>query len=88
MIGKVRGRKKAIQTIIKDLMERIRDGEKTVFISHGDCLEEAEAIKQKLITDYGMENVQIEYVGPGYRCAYRCGGAGDICTGKFPLMIN
>ncbi len=45
-------------------MERIRDGEKTVFISHGDCLEEAEAIKQKLITDYGMENVQIEYVGP------------------------
>ena len=64
VIGKVRGRKKAIQTIIKDLMERIRDGEKTVFISHGDCLEEAEAIKQKLITDYGMENVQIEYVGP------------------------
>ena len=36
VIGKVRGRKKAIQTIIKDLMERIRDGEKTVFISHGD----------------------------------------------------
>ena len=64
VIGKVRGRKKAIQTIIKDLMERIRDGEKTVFISHGDCLEEAEAIKQKLITDYGMEDVQIEYVGP------------------------
>ena len=64
VIGKVRGRKKAIQTIIKDLMERIRDGEKTVFISHGDSLEEAEAIKQKLITDYGMENVQIEYVGP------------------------
>ena len=55
VIGKVRGRKKAIQTIIKDLMERIRDGEKTVFISHGDCLEEAEAIKQKLITDYGMD---------------------------------
>ena len=50
VIGKVRGRKKAIQTIIKDLMERIRDGEKTVFISHGDCLEGAEAIKQKLIT--------------------------------------
>lgn len=64
VIGKVRGRKKAIQTIIKDLMERIRDGEKTVFISHGDCLGEAEAIKQKLITDYGMEDVQIEYVGP------------------------
>mgnify|MGYP000357400660 CR=1 FL=1 len=64
VIGKVRGRKKAIQTIIKDLMERIRDGEKTVFISHGDCLEEAETIKQKLITDYGMEDVQIEYVGP------------------------
>ena len=64
VIGKVRGRKKAIQTIIKDLMERIRDGEKTVFISHGDWLEEVEAIKQKLITDYGMEIVQIVYVGP------------------------
>lgn len=26
--------------------------------------------------------------GTGYWCAYRCGGAGGICPGKFPLMIN
>ena len=64
VIGKVRGRKKAIQTIIKDLMERIRDGEKTVFISHGTAWRKQRPSKQKLITDYGMENVQIEYVGP------------------------
>ena len=66
-IGKVRGRKKSLLELA-DLMDRkIGSYAKScnmIFISHGDCLEEAEAIKQKLITDYGMENVQIEYVGP------------------------
>ena len=54
----------------------------------GTAWKEAEAIKQKLITDYGMENVQIEYVGPVIGAHTGVGGAGGICPGKFPLMIN
>lgn len=64
VVGKVRGRKKAIQTIIDMLMERIREGETTVFISHGDSPEEAEQIRQKLVNDHGIQETMINYVGP------------------------
>ena len=64
VIGKARGRKKAVQTIIDKLMNLIQDGEKTVFISHGDCLEEAEAIRDTLVEKYGVEETMISFVGP------------------------
>ncbi|MDO4260510.1 MAG: DegV family protein [Eubacteriales bacterium] len=64
VIGKVRGRRKAIQTIVGKLMDGIADGETTVFISHGDCLEEAEAIRDQLKSQYGIQNVLIDFVGP------------------------
>lgn len=64
VIGKVRGRKKAIRTIIEKLMEQIREGETMVFISHGDCPEEAEQIRNTLAEDYGIKETQINYVGP------------------------
>lgn len=64
VIGKARGRKKAVQTIIDKLMALIQDGEKTVFISHGDCLEEAEAIRDTLVEKYGIEETMINFVGP------------------------
>ena len=64
VIGKARGRKKAVQTIIEKLMDLIQDGEKTVFISHGDCLEEAEAIRDTLMEKYGVEETMINFVGP------------------------
>ena len=64
VIGKARGRKKAVQTIIDKLLSLIQDGEKTVFISHGDCLEEAEAIRDTLVEKYGIEETMINFVGP------------------------
>ena len=64
VIGKARGRKKAVQTIIDKLMSLIQDGEKTVFISHGDCEEEAEAIRDTLVEKYGIEETMINFVGP------------------------
>lgn len=64
VIGKVRGRKKAIRTIIEMLMERIRKEETMVFISHGDSPEEAEQIRQKLVDDYGVKETMIGLIGP------------------------
>ncbi|MCD8197699.1 MAG: DegV family protein [Lachnospiraceae bacterium] len=63
VVGKIRGHKKAVQTILASLMEKLGEGEKTVTISHGDCAEAAEAVKKQLIEDYGMENVEIGYLG-------------------------
>ena len=64
VIGKVRGRKKAINTIIEMLLERIRDGESTVFITHGDSPHEAELIRQKLVNDYGIKETVVAPLGP------------------------
>lgn len=64
VIGKIRGRKKSIQTIIDHLMGLIQDGESTVFIAHGDCLEEAQAIEKQLIEKYGIKETKIDFVGP------------------------
>lgn len=64
VIGKVRGRKKAIRMMIEMLMERIREEETMVFISHGDSPEEAEEIRQKLVNDYGIKETLVGLVGP------------------------
>ena len=34
------------------------------FISHGDCLEEAEGLAAKIREELGIEDIRINYVGP------------------------
>ena len=36
----------------------------TVFISHGDCLEDAEAVAQMVRERFGTQDIRINYVGP------------------------
>ena len=38
--------------------------EQTVFISHGDCLEDAETVAQMVKDRMGVQEVYINYVGP------------------------
>ena len=35
-----------------------------VFISHGDCLEDAEAVAQMVRERFGTQDIRINYVGP------------------------
>ena len=64
-IAKVRGRKQSIQALV-DKMEQtaidLRD--QTVFISHGDCLEDAQLVAQLVKDRFGVEHVYMNYVGP------------------------
>ena len=64
-IGKARGR----QASLKALVDRMEDtaidpGSLTVFISHGDCLEEAQAVADMVKKRFGVVDVVINYVGP------------------------
>ncbi len=36
----------------------------TVFISHGDCLEDAEFVADEVRRRLGVKNIHINYVGP------------------------
>lgn len=64
-VGKVRGRHAALKALV-DRMEQtaIDPGDQTVFISHGDCAEDAELVAQMVKDRFGVQNVYINYVGP------------------------
>jgi len=63
--AKTRGRKSAIEYLVKKMGETGEgyDNE-TVFIAHGDCPEDAQALAEMVKEQYGVKNVVIGYVGP------------------------
>ena len=65
-IGKVRGRKKALQELIKLMDEKIgifgADCD-TIFISHGDCEQDAQYVAAKVKEKYDIKNIIINQVG-------------------------
>ena len=62
---KARGRKDAInQLFLKIRDTAINVSEQTVFISHGDCLEDAEYLAERIRNELSVKTVVIDYVGP------------------------
>ncbi|HHT56009.1 DegV family protein [Herbinix luporum] len=66
-LNNVRGRKKALISLV-DLMEKRIEGFENendiVFISHGDCLEDANYLASMIKQRLGIENFLINYVSP------------------------
>ncbi len=69
MIGKLRGRKKSLQALV-DYMDtnmgswRQENEKDCIFISHGDCLEDAEYVRDLIRERYGFEHFLISHIGP------------------------
>ena len=61
-VGKARGRKPAMDTLLKKYEELTLDRE-VVFIAHGDCLEDAQTLEKALKEKHGVKEVHIGYVG-------------------------
>jgi len=63
-VSKVRGRKAAIEALAKKVTELALPGENdTMFISHGDCIEDAQYLAEILKSKHGVKEVIISYVG-------------------------
>lgn len=64
-IGKARGRHASLKALV-DKMEKTvtEEGKKTVFISHGDCLKDAQLVADMVRERFGTEDIHINYVGP------------------------
>ena len=63
-VSKARGRKAAIEALAKKVTETALPGENDVmFISHGDCAEDAETLAGILKEKHGVKEVVIGYVG-------------------------
>lgn len=64
-IGKVRGRQASLKALVDRMEETAIDpGSLTVFISHGDCLEDAKAVAEMVKKRFGVDEIYINYVGP------------------------
>lgn len=65
--GKVRGRKKSLSALV-DQMERqlgsYRSQNDIIFISHGDCIEDANYVKELIQQRFSYHSFLINYVGP------------------------
>jgi DegV family protein with EDD domain len=63
-VSTVRGRKASIKALADKLGETILpEGKGHAFISHGDCLEDAQYLSDLIKEKYGVENVHIGYTG-------------------------
>lgn len=69
VIGKPRGRKKSLNALV-DYMETNmgswmqENKDDTIFISHSDCLEDAEYVRDQIKERFGMEHFLINHIGP------------------------
>lgn len=63
---KTRGRKKSLQALVKHMQETAIEpvSEQTVFITHGDCLEDAEYVADLIREKFGVTDIMINWVDP------------------------
>ena len=63
--GKVRGRAASLKALV-DAMEKaaIDPANQTIFISHGDCWDDANAVADMVKERFGVKEVIMNYVGP------------------------
>lgn len=66
-IAKVRGRKQSIQTLVKYMEEHVgsflREND-TIYISHGDCEEDAKYLAELVKEKFGIMKSMINHIGP------------------------
>jgi len=65
-VGKVRGRKRSLTSLVDMMEERLgsyKGKNPEIFISHGDCQEDAEYVAKLIRERYGIEDILINPVG-------------------------
>lgn len=61
---KIKGKKKALRFLVNEVKERaINTENETLYICHGDCLEEAETLKNMILEEVKFKNIVINYIG-------------------------
>lgn len=62
---KIRGRKKSIKKLLDIFEEKaVNPEEQVIFIDHGDCIEDAEYLRDMLLDKFKVKDVRMSYVGP------------------------
>lgn len=64
-VDKVRGRRQSLQAMVEKMRQTCIDPEnQMIFISHGDCLEDAQALADMVRERMQVKDIVIHYIGP------------------------
>ena len=64
-IKKVRGRKQSLDALVDMMRQTAFDPkEQTVFISHGDALDDARYVEKRVRDTFKCRDIHINYIGP------------------------
>ena len=64
-VSKVRSRRASVDALFEKMKATMLPNENPVaFISHGDCIEDAEYLAARVRNELGIPRVEISYVGP------------------------
>ncbi len=64
-VGTARGRGASLKALVDHMEQTVLDlKDQVIFISHGDCLTDAQKVAQDVRQRFGVETVIINYVGP------------------------
>lgn len=65
-LEKVRGRKKSLDALVDHMGQTGNQplSEQMIFITHGDCIEDAEYVESKIRERFGVKDVMINYIDP------------------------
>ena len=64
-MDKVRGRKASLNAVVDHMEATATEPEKqVVFLTHGDCIEDAEYVAEEIRRRMGTRDIRISYVGP------------------------
>lgn len=64
-VSKVRGRKQSLDALVRRMEDTVLDpADQMVFISHGDCLEDAQYVERQIREKLGVQQVKLGFIGP------------------------
>ena len=64
-VSKARGRRASLNGLVSEMMKTAMDpAHQTVFISHGDCLEDAEYVQRQVQEKLGVREIYVNPIGP------------------------
>ena len=64
-VSKARGRRSSLVELVNHMEKTAVDpAHQTVFISHGDCLADAEYVANRVREKFGVKNIYINFIGP------------------------
>ena len=85
-IKKVKGRKSSIDELVALTKESVIDpASQTVFIGHADCSEDAEYLKEKLLSECGFAAAYTYFIGP---IVGACIGPGALAVFSFGQKVE